>query len=112
MELIEYKESQFRTYIQKPMISKDIFSIRAKGVWLENVLEFLEKEYQLELKGYYQGKDVSIGYYEHCYIGKNGIKAVFAHARMGGMPSLIIGCNTKKEWIELREVLRKNGFVR
>ena len=111
MELTQVTERQFKTYIQSPMIRKDIWATKAKGVWLETILEYLQKEHGLELEAYYRGEDYSIGYYEHYYKSPKGIKVIFAHARMG-LPSLVIGINTKQEWIELREILRKNGFVR
>ena len=111
MEAKRVLEKQYDTYIQKPMISKNIFAIRAKGVWLEDILEYLKKELELELESYYYGDDTGIGYYEHYYNSSKRIKVMFSHARLG-LPDLVVGTNTKKEWIELREMLRKNGFVR
>lgn len=109
MEAKQVTEKQ--DYLEGCEVKKSASGIRTKGTSLEKILKYLEINQGLELEMIYSDEnDVMLGYYELYYKSTEDIKAVFSGARLG-LPNLIIG-TSKKEWKELREMLRKEGLAR
>ena len=115
----EKEESDFVMDIDKffvGWVKKDTHPLRKKDVWADNIYDWMRQHPNV-----YQGtrrtqwfKDTFTGYHEDFWTGNvDGIEVryVWCCARLG-IPSLIIGTRTKKDWIEIRTKLRAAGLIR
>ena len=95
----------------KKRVVKEISSLRKKAVWLEESLELLEARWELVQADSYYPEEYGVGYHEIYYVGKDGVKAAWAHAEMG-LPSLAISCVSKAQWMFIRSDLREANLIR
>jgi hypothetical protein len=112
------EKSIWKEFLAEKKISKDLNSIRAKKVMIEDILEWLLSNGTCEEHNRYsKSEDLSIGYHEVYYKVAIEIEIPFtihvawAAARLG-IPSLSIAVDTQKEWLLLREKLREAELVR
>lgn len=72
-------------------IVKDVGSIIARGVWVEEVLDRLQTG--------------------DCY--EAGIGTAFFDAEeSGSIPTLLVGCQSQQQWVEVKNYLRAMGLLR
>jgi len=103
------KISEWNKFL-KVRVVKEINAIRAKGIMLEDVKEYLIEELQLRHCGSYRSEEAT-GHYESYWFNDAGVRMAWAAARTW-IPTLVVSFATKEEWKILREKLISKGFVR
>lgn len=115
----KYTESHVDEFLGKLPIRKDLNSIRAKNILMEDILDLLLFDGRSEFEcdaGWYP--DGLFGYHETYYTGIYWtptkvieLRFVWCAARLG-IPSLIVSVKSKEDWILFRQELRDRKLVR
>jgi hypothetical protein len=92
------------------VIVKDVGSIRAKGVWVEKIEDFITGG----------SATTRVDSKRHECAGQSFIEAIetineyglYSFGGSAGLPTLKVGCKSKAAWIKLRDQLREAGLVR
>jgi hypothetical protein len=96
---------------KKFSITKDIGSLRRKGVSIENVLDALNELYDLPTLTSKRQMEDGIMWAEHTKTSPK-LGYYYGSCSLGGIPSGIIGCSSKVVWDGVRDELRARGLIR
>lgn len=93
-------------------IRKDLNSLRAKGVMMEDIASFLYHD--LEINQVAKGSGIVDYYGGYAHRAKNAedtIEFLETGSRMG-IPSVVVWCDTQQTWLALQAKLRQAKLIR
>ena len=92
-------------------VRKDMGSIRAKGVAIEEIVSYAIEKFNMKYVGSFHGGTV-VPTTETLYMSKDKQHGAWQFSASMGIPSGILGFKTKEEWLKFRSELREEGLVR
>lgn len=87
-------------------ITKDVGSIRKKGILLEDALELLKKRFPMKCIHAHRA-----GWYEQMVYEGEGFRIAWAYFRLS-IPAFVVGVDDIKIWENMKDVMREGGFIR
>ncbi len=95
-------------------VSKNLFSLKKKGIWLENIAGYFYKNgTDIVIEDFYIADNFSYG--ETLYsvtLHTVPFKYLWCQSALGGLPDLIVFCKDNKDWLKLHSILRSADLIR
>lgn len=103
---MDKEAKDLKSFLAAMPITKDVGSLRKKGIMLEDALWLLREK--LELEAIHSFRE---GNYEQMVYEGEGVRVAWAYYRLS-IPCLVVGVDTEERWINIRQMLKDAHLVR